>query len=64
MNWNLKLLYDNEEDLKRDFESLDDSLKTIKNLKGKLSTYDGLKGYMYASRELNLNLLIMLCKRI
>ena len=56
MNWNLKLLYDNEEDLKRDFESLDGSLKAIKNLKGKLSTYDGLKNYMYASRELNLNL--------
>ena len=56
MNWNLKLLYENEDDLKRDFESLDTDLENIKKLKGTLGTYDGLKKYMYLNRNLSLNL--------
>ncbi len=56
MNWNLKLLYENEEDLKNDMKGLDLDLDTIKGLKGTLGTYDGLKNYMYASRNLNLKL--------
>ena len=56
MNWNLKLLYENEDDLKRDFESLDTDLENIKKLKGTLGTYDGLKKYMYLNRSLSLNL--------
>ena len=56
MNWNLKLLYDDKNKLSSDMELVDKKIEAIKNLKGKLGTYDGLKKYMYESRELELTL--------
>ena len=56
MNWNLKLIYETKEERDNDFNSLDSLVKGIKDLKGKLGTYDGLKSYMYLYRELNLKL--------
>lgn len=56
MNWNLKLIYETKEERDNDFNSLDSLVKCIKDLKGKLGTYDGLKSYMYSYRELNLKL--------
>lgn len=56
MEWNLKLIYENEELFENDLASLEDIIKNIEGLKGKLNNKDGFKEYAKYSKELDLKL--------
>lgn len=50
MEWNLKLIYETEELFNKDFESLEDDLKKIEALRGKLNTKEALIEYAKIDR--------------
>lgn len=56
MNWDLTLIYKTKEDYLKDFNSLDEDVKVIEGLKGKLNTEEALVEYKRVSKAFGLKL--------
>ena len=56
MEWNLKLIYENEDLFEKDLASIDGIVKNIEGLRGKLNNKEGFKEYSKYSKELELKL--------
>ncbi len=46
MEWNLKLIYDTEDEFEKDFSKVDEDILRFEGLKGKLSEYPNFKQYI------------------
>ncbi len=53
MEWNLKLIYETEDDFENDLKLLEDDLNNILELKGKLNTFEGFKKYAKVNRTID-----------
>ena len=51
--WNLKLIYESEEDFEADFNKISDDIKNISNLKGKLNCPEGFIEYAKLNRTID-----------
>ena len=56
MEWNLKIIYENEEAFENDLKNLDSDISNIESLKGKLNNLEGFKLYAKYSKELDLRI--------
>ena len=56
MEWNLKIIYETEELFENDFNTLEDDIKNIESLKGKLNCFQGLKSYSEYNKKLEAKL--------
>ena len=53
MEWDFKLIYKNEEEYEKDLKSIDDDLKIIDSLKGKLKELESFKLFNKTSNRID-----------